>query len=161
MFLQRRKGGKMKRKLNIVGICFVAVAVLTVVYIAGCLRGQTGRGTDLVKEAEAAGKEATPRLSPTQPLPMHDAYYPGTEALGPDEMRVTACGTGHPMARPKQAASCWLVELGNGDKFLFDLGSHSVITSSTTTIRFPKLSKVFARPMMVQLFSPLIIWCLT
>jgi ribonuclease Z len=38
-------------------------------------------------------------------------------------MRVVALGTGMPSARPKQAAACWLVELGNGDKFLFDLGS--------------------------------------
>ena len=51
-----------------------------------------------------------------------DVYYPGSEALGPDEMRVVACGTGMPNARPKQAAACWLVELGNGDKFLFDIG---------------------------------------
>ncbi len=49
-----------------------------------------------------------------------DVYYPGTVALAPDEMRVTACGMGIPNARPKQAAACWLVELGNGDKFLFD-----------------------------------------
>ena len=51
-----------------------------------------------------------------------DVYYPGTEELAPDEMRVVALGTGMPNARPKQAAACWLVELGNGDKFIFDLG---------------------------------------
>jgi hypothetical protein len=36
-----------------------------------------------------------------------DVYYPGTEALAADEMRVIACGTGMPNARPKQAAACW------------------------------------------------------
>lgn len=41
------------------------------------------------------------------------------------EMRVIACGTGMPYARPKQAAACFLVELGNGDKFIFDIGSGS------------------------------------
>ena len=51
---------------------------------------------------------------------MMDVYYPGTEELGPNEMRVVALGTGMPNARPKQAAAAWLVELGNGDKFLFD-----------------------------------------
>ena len=59
--------------------------------------------------------------SPTGPVPDRDVYYPGTETLAPDEMRVVACGTGMPNARPKQAAACWLVELGNGDKFLFDM----------------------------------------
>ena len=51
-----------------------------------------------------------------------DVYYPGSEDLGADEMRVVALGTGMPNARPKQAAACWLVELGNGDKFIFDMG---------------------------------------
>ena len=32
------------------------------------------------------------------------SYYPNTETLGADEMRVIACGTGMPTARPKQAA---------------------------------------------------------
>ena len=58
--------------------------------------------------------------SPTQGVPASDqsVYSPGTEALKPDEMRIVALGTGMPSARPKQAAACWLVELGNGDKFL-------------------------------------------
>jgi hypothetical protein len=51
-----------------------------------------------------------------------DVYFPGTEDLKPDEMRVVALGAGMPSVRRKQAAACWLVELGNGDKFLFDLG---------------------------------------
>jgi len=63
--------------------------------------------------------------SPTKGAPdsAMNVYYPGTEDLDPDEMRIVALGTGMPSARPKQAAACWLVELGNGDKFLFDLGS--------------------------------------
>ena len=36
-----------------------------------------------------------------EPLPDHDVYYPGTEDLAPDEMRVVACGTGMPSVRPK------------------------------------------------------------
>ena len=64
-------------------------------------------------------------ITPTGTVEDRDVYYPGTEALDPDEMRVTACGTGMPNARPKQAAACWLVELGNGDKFLFDIGTGS------------------------------------
>jgi ribonuclease Z len=72
-----------------------------------------------------------------------DVYYPGTEALAPDEMRVTACGTGMPNARPKQAAACWLVELGNGDKFLFDIGTGSAERISALKIPYDFLDKVF------------------
>jgi len=53
-----------------------------------------------------------------------NAYYPGTEVLGDDEMRVTALGTGMPLLRRAQASSSWLVEHGNGEKFLFDVGSN-------------------------------------
>ena len=35
-------------------------------------------------------------FSPTEPYPVREVYYPGTEALAEDEMRVIACGTGMP-----------------------------------------------------------------
>jgi len=72
-----------------------------------------------------------------------DMYFPGTEKLGADEMRVIACGTGMPNQRPKQAAACWLVELGNGDKFLFDIGTGSSERISALRIPYDSLDKVF------------------
>jgi hypothetical protein len=82
-------------------------------------------------------------VSSTGTIQERDVYYPGTEALAPDEMRVTACGTGMPNARPKQAAACWLVELGNGDKFLFDIGTGSAERISALKIPYDYLDKVF------------------
>lgn len=41
-----------------------------------------------------------------------DHYFPKTEQLGENEMRVTALGTGMPNARPAQASASWLIELG-------------------------------------------------
>ncbi len=81
--------------------------------------------------------------SPVEPIPNLEVYYPGTEALGADEMRVTACGTGMPNARPKQAAACFLVELGNGDKFIFDIGTGSAERLSAMKIPYDYLDKVF------------------
>jgi len=72
-----------------------------------------------------------------------DVYYPGTEELGVNEMRVVALGTGMPNARPKQAATCFLVELGNGDKFLFDIGSGSAERISAMKIPYDYLDKLF------------------
>jgi ribonuclease Z len=51
-----------------------------------------------------------------------DHYFPNTEPLAPDEMRIIALGTGRPFLRPSQANAGWLIELGNGDKFMFDFG---------------------------------------
>ena len=73
--------------------------------------------------------------SPTEPRD-RDVYYPNSEALAPDEMRVIACGTGMPTTRAAQAAACFLVELGNGDKFIFDAGTGSAERISSLQIPY-------------------------
>ncbi|MEH6634170.1 MAG: guanitoxin biosynthesis MBL fold metallo-hydrolase GntH [Halioglobus sp.] len=81
--------------------------------------------------------------TPTGVISELDVYYPGTEAIAPDEMRIVALGTGMPSARPKQAAACWLAELGNGDKFLFDIGSGCMERLAAQKIPYDYLNKVF------------------
>ncbi|MGI9571543.1 MAG: guanitoxin biosynthesis MBL fold metallo-hydrolase GntH [Desulfobulbia bacterium] len=81
--------------------------------------------------------------SPTKPYPRHEVYFPGTEELGSDEMRVIALGTGMPMPRLKQAAACFLIELGNGDKFIFDMGNGSFERIHALGIPLDYLDKVF------------------
>jgi ribonuclease Z len=58
-------------------------------------------------------------------------------------MRVIACGTGMPTPRLKQAAGCFIVELGNGDKFIFDMGEGSYERISALGIPLDQLDKVF------------------
>jgi ribonuclease Z len=81
-------------------------------------------------------------VSPVEARP-REAYFPNSENLGPNEMRVIACGTGMPTTRMAQAAACFLVELGNGDKFLFDIGSGSAERISALQIPYDYLDKVF------------------
>lgn len=100
-------------------------------------------------------KQDQASFSPVEPLPQHDVYYPGTEKIAPDEMRVTACGTGMPTIRPKQAAACWLVELGNGDKFLFDIGYGSVERLAAMKIPMDYLDKVFIGHLHMDHFGDL------
>ena len=69
-------------------------------------------------------------------------FYPGEE-LAPDEMRITALGTGMPFARREQASTGWLVELGNGDVFVFDLGTSSSTNLNALGVPHSKLDKVF------------------
>ncbi|WP_136797483.1 guanitoxin biosynthesis MBL fold metallo-hydrolase GntH [Desulfosediminicola ganghwensis] len=89
---------------------------------------------------ETQGNEV--EVSPTKARE-RDTYYPNSEDLAPDEMRVVACGTGMPTTRAAQAAACFLVELGNGDKFLFDIGSGSAERISSLQIPYNYLDKVF------------------
>ncbi len=82
-------------------------------------------------------------ISPEEGMIAKDLYVPGTEQVGPNEMRVVALGTGMPSARPKQASACWLVELGNGDKFIFDIGSECHSRLAAQKIPYDYLDKVF------------------
>ena len=81
--------------------------------------------------------------SPTGTAPDRYVYYPGTEKLGKNEIRLFACGTGLPAARRSQAATCWLLETGNGDKFLFDIGTGSMVNVAALMIPYDFLDKVF------------------
>ena len=81
--------------------------------------------------------------SPTGEAPNRYVYYPGSEELGADEIRVIACGTGMPAARRGEAATCFLAELGNGDKFFFDIGTGSMANVAALMIPYDYLDKVF------------------
>ncbi|MHC4452636.1 MAG: guanitoxin biosynthesis MBL fold metallo-hydrolase GntH [Planctomycetota bacterium] len=82
-------------------------------------------------------------VSPVAATADRDVYYPGTEDLGPNEMRVICCGSGMPMPRLKQAAASFLVELGNGDKFIFDMGTGAMHRLYALGIQLDYLDKVF------------------
>ena len=90
--------------------------------------------------ALAAGGVVT---SPTGVAPDRYVYYPGTEALEKKEIRVTACGTGMPAARHSQAATCFLLEFGNGDKLIFDIGTGSMANLAAYMIPYEYLDKLF------------------
>ncbi|MBW1775394.1 MAG: MBL fold metallo-hydrolase, partial [Deltaproteobacteria bacterium] len=94
----------------------------------------------LISNADAAGGKV---IDPNGTAPDRYVYYPGTEKLGEDEIRLIALGTGMPAARRSQAATCWLVELGNGDKFLFDIGTGANANMAALMIPFDFLTKVF------------------
>jgi hypothetical protein len=124
-------------------VLVVALLAGIVGYILGCSQSDRERKSearaeipDQVAQNDQAPKAAAAPATKYSPVKTHarDFYTPNSEDLGPNEMRLIACGTGMPTARPKQAASCWLLELGNGDKFIFDVGSGSRRCRSRTTI---------------------------
>jgi ribonuclease Z len=70
-------------------------------------------------------------------------YFPGTEKLGADEMRIVTLGTGMPNQSPSNVAACFLVELGSGESFLFDMGTGSTDRLAGLEADYSKLDKVF------------------
>ena len=118
----------------------------TITFIIGLMAGlylANHELPSLVSAANAAlfGNDK-PMVSPTKPRE-RDYYTPNSEALASDEMRVIACGTGMPTTRAAQAAACFLVELGNGDKFIFDISSGSAERLSSLQIPYDFLDKIF------------------
>jgi ribonuclease Z len=78
------------------------------------------------------------------------SYFPNTEILAADEMRITALGTGMPNQTKRAVSISYLVELGNGDKFLFDIGLGSMGNLFSLRPDFSKLDKVFASHLHVD-----------
>jgi len=73
-------------------------------------------------------------------------YYPGTETLGSDEMRITFLGTSC-IPRLSQECNSIFVEVGDGmgesDQFVFDLGTGVMAKYNAMGIPTNKMNKVF------------------
>lgn len=127
----------MNKKIRNAAFASVALAI---VFGLGWELGHSGKSVTPISDAEAAGGVVQ---NPTAIAPDRYVYYPGTEKLQKDEIRVIACGTGMPSARRGQAATCFLIETGNGDKFLFDIGTGSMANLASLMIPYQYLDKVF------------------
>lgn len=101
--------------------------------VPGELLNPLGRVTDRPPERE-----------PITELGRRRSYYlAGSEDLGKREMRVIALGSGMPQVQRSQASACWLVELGNGDSFIFDIGSGCTANMSLLEMPWDRFTKVF------------------
>ncbi len=70
-----------------------------------------------------------------------EPFYPG-ETLGANEMRISFIGTSV-VQRQAQHQNSVFVELGNGDSFVFDLGSGTTINYAAMQVPYSKTRKVF------------------
>ncbi len=119
---------------KLISSTFAGTAIICAVIMSGIL-------TNVSSNTAHAATPAGP--SPVKATQNRDAYFPGTEDLQPNEMRIISLGTAMPFQRPAQAAPSFLVELGNGDKFLFDIGTGSAERLSALQIPYDYLNKVF------------------
>jgi ribonuclease Z len=99
-----------------------------------------------VKDNLPLGRSGAPIADGQYPA----SYFPNTEILGADEMRITALGTGMPNQTRAAVSISYLVELGNGDKFIFDCGSGMMANLFSLRPDFSKIDKVFASHLHVD-----------
>jgi ribonuclease Z len=126
------------------------------IFVVGCV---VGRKTDEMNTSAQAqsrsartadalprGRSAAPIVDGEYPA----SYFPNTEILGADEMRITALGTGMPNQTRAAVSISFFVELGNGDKFIFDAGSGMMANLFSLRPDFSKIDKVFVSHLHVD-----------
>ena len=121
---------------------------LSALVIAFCLAGSLPLNVQAAtaKDNMPLGRQAVAISDGQYPA----SYFPNTELLGPAEMRITALGTGMPNQTRSAVSISYMVELGNGDKFLFDLGAGMLANLFSLRPDFSKLDKVFASHLHVD-----------
>jgi len=142
----------MLTKINSAKIIILGTGVVIGVFITANLGYQA--------QAQEAGQAASATASDNMPLGRTPSaivdgkypasYFPNTEILGADEMRITALGTGMPNQTKRAVSISYYVELGNGEKFLFDIGMGAMGNLFSLRPDFSKIDKVFASHLHVD-----------
>ena len=88
------------------------------------------------------GETMVPHVAPASHFKANMLYYPGTEELQEDEVRVTFMGSTY-YPNQSQSGMSVFVELGNGDNFVFDLGIGSLRNYNSFSIPFNTINHVF------------------
>jgi len=93
-------------------------------------------------------------INPTPGLKSAANWFPRTEKLGPDEIRIIFMGTA-PFIRPGQMNTSVFVQLGNGENFIFDLGEGSIANYIAGGFALNELDKVFITHLHIDHFGSL------
>jgi hypothetical protein len=88
------------------------------------------------------GETMVPHVAPARHFNATMLYYPGTEELQADEVRVIFMGATY-YPNQSQSGMSIFVELGNGDNFVFDLGIGSLRNYNSFSIPFSTIDKIF------------------
>jgi len=88
------------------------------------------------------GETFVPHVAPAAHFAASQLFFPGFEELQSDEMRVTFMGSTYAPSQDQSGMSI-LVELGNGDKLVFDLGIGSLRNYNSMRVPFSAIDKVF------------------
>jgi ribonuclease Z len=86
-----------------------------------------------------------------------DLYVSGSEPLAADEMRITALGTGYP-SRRGQGAAGFMVELGNDEVFIFDVGAGTNAAFNHMRVPYHKANKFFITHYHIDHIADLLVY---
>ena len=96
-----------------------------------------------------------PYYKPTDSVDSGSTFYPRSEELGKDEMRITFVGSCPFPPRRNQAATCIMVELGNGKRFFFDFGPGCLRNILAMQVPLQMVNDIFLTHLHVDHFGEL------
>ncbi|MGI9516684.1 MAG: guanitoxin biosynthesis MBL fold metallo-hydrolase GntH [Pirellulaceae bacterium] len=101
------------------------------------------------------GLTIPPYYKPTPSVVSRNNYFPMSETLGEDEMRISFVGSCPFPPRRNQAATCIMVELGNGDRFFFDFGPGCLKNIVAMGVQFQLVTDIFITHLHVDHYGEL------
>ena len=101
------------------------------------------------------GISMPPYYRPTPSIKNRNTFFPQTEELGADEMRITFMGSNPFPPRLDQAGTCIMVELGNGTRLFFDFGSGCLRNIIGMQVPVPEINDIFISHLHVDHFADL------
>ena len=155
---------KNKTRITVLGLCIGLAAAAFVLVRTGAL-AQGGPHCRAAEETCGGGLRIGPEIlkavatggSPmgrwkegltfdgVAPMPWLKSaanWFPKTEEVQPEEIRVTFMGSS-PLPRPGQMGTSVYVELGNGDNFIFDMGPGSIANYLAAGVPLNRLNNIF------------------
>ena len=101
------------------------------------------------------GVSMPPYYLPTPSVKNRNNYFPQSEPLGPDEMRVIFMGSNPWPPRISQASTCMMVELGGTKRLFFDLGPGSLRNIIANQVPVPEINDIFISHLHIDHYGDL------
>lgn len=89
------------------------------------------------------GISMPPYYLPTPSVKNRNNYFPQSEPLGPDEMRIIFMGSQPWPPRLSQAGTCIMVELGTSKRLFFDFGPGCLRNIIANQVPVPEINDIF------------------
>jgi ribonuclease Z len=102
-----------------------------------------------------SGLTMPPDYLPTPSVRNRNNYFPQTETLGPDEMRIIVMGSNPWPPRMAQAGTCMMVELGPSKRLFFDFGPGCLRNIIANQVPVPEINDIFITHLHVDHFGDL------
>jgi ribonuclease Z len=133
-----------REMLKTVGVAATGVA-------AGALTSREGAAERQATAGEAnpygsppgTGISMPPYYLPTPSVKNKNNYFPQSEQLGPDEMRIIFMGSNPWPPRMTQAGTCIMVELGGSKRLFFDFGPGCLRNIIANQVPIPEITDIF------------------